>query len=315
MANLFSDGFESGDLSAWTSSSTDGGDLSVVGGSLINGTYCAAYLLDDATQIYVYDETPNNVKRYRARVYFDPNTFNPQGETALFQATGNSTSGTMYYLLIDDAGSGGTPYRATVKCIKDSGDVSSTPYQFSDAIHWFEVDWKASSAPGANDGFCKLYMDSTASVVGEVTGVDNDTKAVGGIWVQARYHGAGSTGTFYIDDFASNDDGTAIGAVGTLYQATLTGALTFSGTLNKKVSRIHTGAFVATGELNKIIRQVLVGAVSFTGTLVKKISQTCAGAISFIGAFTGALAGEAEEIVHVLAKHLRSVIVLIRDRK
>jgi hypothetical protein len=68
------DGFESGDLSAWSSSSTDGGDLSASTAAVLHGTYGLQAVIDDTNAIYLTDDNPNAEPRYRARFYFDPNS-------------------------------------------------------------------------------------------------------------------------------------------------------------------------------------------------------------------------------------------------
>ena len=71
---LFADGFEAGDLSAWSSSATDGGDLSVSSQAAITGSYGLQAVLDDNNSIYVTDWSPFEEAHYRARFYFDPNS-------------------------------------------------------------------------------------------------------------------------------------------------------------------------------------------------------------------------------------------------
>lgn len=71
---IFADGFESGDFSAWSSSSTDDGDLSVTSGAALVGSYGMSAVIDDNNAIYVTDDSPNGETHYRARFYFDPNS-------------------------------------------------------------------------------------------------------------------------------------------------------------------------------------------------------------------------------------------------
>jgi len=70
---IFSDGFEGGSLSAWTSSVTGGGDLSVTAQAALKGNFGLQALINDNTSLYVTDDSPTAEKRYRARFYFDPN--------------------------------------------------------------------------------------------------------------------------------------------------------------------------------------------------------------------------------------------------
>src|SRR4029079_7226003 len=75
---LFEDGFESGNLSRWSSASTDGFDLSVSGPAAMAGTPAGLQaFVNDTNALFVQDDTPNAENRYRARFYFDPNGFDP----------------------------------------------------------------------------------------------------------------------------------------------------------------------------------------------------------------------------------------------
>lgn len=90
---IFADGFESGDFSAWTSSTMDGGDLSVTTGAALVGTYGMQAVIDDNVAplmavlgktpktakynkyaIYVTDDSPDGETENMVRFYFDPNS-------------------------------------------------------------------------------------------------------------------------------------------------------------------------------------------------------------------------------------------------
>ena len=73
---IFADGFESGDLTAWSSAQADGGDLTG-GPSALAPTAGLRAVVDDTAGVYVVDESPDDESRYRARFYFDPNGFDP----------------------------------------------------------------------------------------------------------------------------------------------------------------------------------------------------------------------------------------------
>jgi hypothetical protein len=70
---IFADGFESGNLSSWSGSTTDAGDLRVSPGAALTGAYGLQAGIDDNNSIYVTDDSPNAEARYRARFRFDPN--------------------------------------------------------------------------------------------------------------------------------------------------------------------------------------------------------------------------------------------------
>ena len=56
---IFADGFESGNLSAWTSNTIDLGDLSVSTAAALIGSQGLQAVIDDANTIYVTDDSPN----------------------------------------------------------------------------------------------------------------------------------------------------------------------------------------------------------------------------------------------------------------
>jgi hypothetical protein len=70
---IFSDDFETGDLSMWSSAVTDLGDLSAASAAAIGGSYGLEAVLDDNDSIYLVDESPTP-KRSIGAFYFDPNT-------------------------------------------------------------------------------------------------------------------------------------------------------------------------------------------------------------------------------------------------
>ena len=75
---IFADGFESGDLSAWSSSATDAGDLDVSPAAALGLTSMGLRgAVDDTAGLFVEDDTPQDEARYRVRFHFDPNGFDP----------------------------------------------------------------------------------------------------------------------------------------------------------------------------------------------------------------------------------------------
>ena len=71
---IFRNGFETGGLSGWTSSVTNGGALSVSPAAALVGSNGLLAVLGNNNAMYVADDTPNLEPRYRARFYFDPNS-------------------------------------------------------------------------------------------------------------------------------------------------------------------------------------------------------------------------------------------------
>lgn len=80
--------------------------------------------------------------------------------------------------------------------------ISTNWFTISDAPHFVELDWRAATAAGANNGGLILWIDGTQQV--DLPGVDNDTRRVD----RARLGvltgiDAGTSGTYYFDAFES----------------------------------------------------------------------------------------------------------------
>nr|MDQ3004853.1 DNRLRE domain-containing protein [Chloroflexota bacterium] len=198
---IFADGFESGNLSAWTSSTTDSGDLSVSMTAAMKGTYGMQAVLDDTNTIYVTDDNPNAEPRYRARFYFDPNSITMASGDAHFIFKGFSGASTDVFQVEFRYSSGNYEIRARV--LNDaSAWTNSNWFIISDASHYIEVDWRAATSSGANDGYLTLWIDGTQQA--NLTGMDNDTWRVDRARLGALSGmDAGTNGTYYFDAFES----------------------------------------------------------------------------------------------------------------
>lgn len=84
----------------------------------------------------------------------------------------------------------------------DSGLFTQRIGAFVQSQHRITIEWKASSAPGANDGYIRLYKGTT--FVGEFTSLDNDTLCIDDVQLGA-FGGvdASTTGFSDYDDFIS----------------------------------------------------------------------------------------------------------------
>ena len=83
-----------------------------------------------------------------------------------------------------------------------SAFTNSNWFTISDGPHFIELDWRASTAPGANNGGLTLWIDNIQQV--DLTGVDNDTWRVDRARLGALSGiDAGTTGIYYFDAFES----------------------------------------------------------------------------------------------------------------
>ncbi len=198
---IFADGFESGNLSAWTSSSTDLGDLSVSNTAALIGTQGMQALIDDANTIYVNDDSPNAEPRYRARFYFDPNSIPMTSGDAHFIFKG--FTGTSTEVLRVEFLKASSTYQIRAALLNDSTTWTNTNlFAISDASHFVELDWRAATAAGSNNGGLTLWIDGTQQA--DLTGVDNDTWRMDRVRLGALTGiDTGTRGTYYFDAFES----------------------------------------------------------------------------------------------------------------
>jgi hypothetical protein len=205
---IFSDGFESGDTSAWSNTNTGGGDLTVCDAGAMNGTsygLCIAFTTDKRKQ--VVDASPADESHYRARFYFDPNglSLGNNEKIRLAQArTGMNELRPVIVLLRVFNGQ----YQIRLRGHDDlmSGFYDTAWYTISDAAHVIELDWQAASGPGANDGTLALYLDDVLKET--LSGMDTDTEVVSTITVgfTSKTEGITVAGSMYLDEFVSDSD-------------------------------------------------------------------------------------------------------------
>jgi hypothetical protein len=199
---IFADGFESGNLAAWSSSMVDSGDLSVSPSAALVESQGLQALIDDNNTLVVIDESPNAETRYRVRFYFDPNSIPMAVGDAHFLFQGFSGGGTIQVLQLElrfqAAG-----YELRALLMNDAKGWSSTSWiPLSDAPHALELDWRASTAAGANNGGLTFWIDGVQQA--DLTGVDNDTRRIDRVRLGA-VSGVdnGTRGTYFFDAFES----------------------------------------------------------------------------------------------------------------
>ncbi|MGQ0600334.1 MAG: LamG-like jellyroll fold domain-containing protein [Anaerolineales bacterium] len=199
---IFADGFEAGNLLAWTTAVTDSGDLSVTSAALVGNRGLQA-LIDSNGAIYVTDESPSAESRYRARFYFDPNTItmaNGKAHVLFYGYTGADFSTPV--VQVEFRFSSGA-YQLRSGARNDLNDWSSSGWNtISDSPHWIEFDWGASTAAGASNGGLTLWIDGTQRA--NLTTVDNDTRRIERVRLGAVAGlDNGTRGTYFFDGFES----------------------------------------------------------------------------------------------------------------
>jgi hypothetical protein len=199
---LFSNSFESSDLSAWSASSADGEDLKVTTTAALRGGFGLKAVIDDNAPLFVADARPKAEPRYRARFYFDPNSIRMTSGDAHPLMNGFEGISTAVWRIEFRRSSGS--YQVRGRLITDSSAWLSTRwFPISDAVHSIELDWRAASAAGRNNGGLTLWIDGDQK--SDLAAIDNDTWRIDRVTLGATTGiDAGTRGTYFLDAFESH---------------------------------------------------------------------------------------------------------------
>jgi len=158
-------------------------------------------LIDDNTAIYVTDDLPNAEARYRVRFGFDPNGIVMANNDTHIVFEGYSGTSTAV-LRVELRRSSGN-YQVRVGILNDATTwTSSSWFTITDASHWIELDWKAATAVGTNNGYVTLWLDGTQQA--QLNTLDNDTRRIDRVRLGAVTGiDTGTRGTYFFDEFVS----------------------------------------------------------------------------------------------------------------
>jgi hypothetical protein len=171
---------------------------------------------------YVVTSHPNAETTYNVSFYIDPNDIFLQAKK--FFAIGNikktdpplrnffliylrkSGSGGHYWELQTNARDDNGNFMPWQTAVKICGDATTTIPCDTVGPQEFRFEWAAATAPGANDGFLRIYKNGSLKV--EWTGINNDTITIdeasfGAIWMANNDQGVAANGSFYFDTFTS----------------------------------------------------------------------------------------------------------------
>lgn len=197
---IFSDGFEAGNFSAWTTYVHDGGDLSVSANGAMKGARAMRALIDDNTSIYVIDDRPAAEARYRARFYFHPNSIRmANGDSFTIHNASDAGAKTLYKV---DLRLDASIYQLRAGVNSSSGVWTySDWYNIGNKPHTIEVEWRAGDA-GQSNGILALWIDQ--ALLGNLTGIANSGQRIERVRLGAAYGvDSGTRGVLYFDDFVS----------------------------------------------------------------------------------------------------------------
>ena len=135
------------------------------------------------------------------RFYFDPNSI-------------TMASGDSLYLLYAYAGSStavlrfefrfyNSSYQLRASQITDSTTWRATNwFNIADSPHFIELDWRAATAAGANNGGLTVWVDGVQQA--NITGTDNDTRRIDKVQWGFTGIDSGTRGTAFLDAFESH---------------------------------------------------------------------------------------------------------------
>ena len=206
---LFADGFESGDVSAWSASMGPLGALWVYPFAAMRSSAFGLQASVETTQpLFVQDDSPLDEPRYRARFHFDTNGFDP-GESQdrrrvrLFIAfEENPTRRLAAIVLRRLDGQFSLMGRARRD---DDTQHNSGFFPIADGPHVVELDWKRASGPGVSDGSFELWLDGIS--VHSTTTLDNARSAVDFVRLGALSPKVGTDTALFFDEFVSRRQG------------------------------------------------------------------------------------------------------------
>jgi len=201
---IFANDF-SGSLAAWSSSSVDGGDLAIVGGSPINGGASLRASVDDQNPLYVQDDTPLDENQYRMRFRLNTGDFDggaAQGHfrTRIFLGFEEAPLRRLFAVVLKYQNG---QYSLIGRARRDDNSQADipAPIPISAGTHEIEIQWVTASGPAGGDGFFGLWVDG--NLLGEVDGLQSYVSGLDFVRLGTMNVKAGASGTLWFDDFDS----------------------------------------------------------------------------------------------------------------
>ncbi len=152
---VFADGFESGNLSAWTGVNGGRARIAATTWAALHGSYGLRARLNGNSPSYVKDASPVDEPEAHARFWFDPNGTTTNGLTTTIMSGLTSNGGAIFRVQYRTS-AGDQQVRGLVL---RSGGRSTTAWQtISNAPHAIEMAWASASSASFS-----LYVDDTLS--------------------------------------------------------------------------------------------------------------------------------------------------------
>jgi len=200
---LFADGFESGDLTAWDDAFTDGGNLSAHADAKHTGNYGLKCITNNGATINV-QESLTDVSRYKFRYYINPINIVVNASGDGFANVIGSTGVWAFSFFVNVKKYDTPQWKIMLTCEEnDDTDTPTSEYNISNT-GWtcIEIDYLAA----AGSGYGKLYIDGVLKET--ISNLTNNERTIGEIEWGFLWGEVDTTGYLSLDDFTSNDGGT-----------------------------------------------------------------------------------------------------------
>ncbi|MCL4561969.1 MAG: S8 family serine peptidase [Chloroflexi bacterium] len=197
---IFSDGFESGDFTAWSSLTDGAGQLSVTGTAALSESFGMRANISGTTPAFLIDRSPQAENNYNARFLFAPNGVKIGSKKTHDLFAGVSAGGMVVMRVQIQLASGNYQVRGLVNT-NNNREQATGWYTISNTSHAIEIGWQAASTSSGKDGSLSLWVDG--SLLGTRSGVANGSLRVEQIQFGPQRIASGISGTEFYDSFTS----------------------------------------------------------------------------------------------------------------
>ncbi len=214
---------ETGDLSIFDSTVTDGDDLSAQAGVGRFGAYGLQLEIDDQAELKAYIETDDDTLHpalatgveFWMREYFKIDSAYAMGSEdnhQLHEINSRTAPANLFDIRLSyDAASDGK-YRLSTRYQGDAADWLGGSYTTGPILEkgqWYclEWHWKRSSADNANDAELDLWIDN--ALIQHIDSIDiwEGGNGVGSVRIRTKNLDVGTSGKLYFDDLVISDEG------------------------------------------------------------------------------------------------------------
>lgn len=199
---IFSDGFESGDTTAWAMTADGTISLTVNGSAAIDDRYGLEIGIHGPgdTETYVMDSSPKSEKNFNVHFRIDPNNCNiASGQSIRVLRSRNSSNQKIFEISITGTGVSGQ-FSMIGHVSDDTGSTHSTPPVLISGVSSVHTQWQASAPEGTNNGYFKLKKDD--SFDHSILNLDNDSHGIDNVMAGAIDPDlTTASGSFYLDSF------------------------------------------------------------------------------------------------------------------